>query len=104
MEHRHTPGPWKTIPSPHGRKYLCVQLGADEMYTTLEMLPANARLIAAAPDFLDASEIAIVELEAVEREIGIPSKALPLLRAAIARCQPAHTSDAPVKHDSLCYF
>jgi hypothetical protein len=46
---------------------------------------ANARLIAAAPDFLAAAQIAIKELEAVEREIGGPSKALPLLRTAVER-------------------
>lgn len=32
-----------------------------------------------------AIEVAIVELEAVEREIGIPSKALPLLRAGMGK-------------------
>lgn len=48
----HTPGPWKVIPSPHGSKYLCVQIGADESYTTLEMLPADAWLIAEAPPML----------------------------------------------------
>jgi hypothetical protein len=37
----------------------------------------------------DAIEIAIVELESVEREIGIPSKALPLLRALRAADEPA---------------
>lgn len=50
----HTPGPWKTIKSPHGPKYRCVQFGADEMYTSLEMLPADARLCAAAPELLQA--------------------------------------------------
>lgn len=53
-----TPGPWKVIPSPHGDKYRCVQIGADEMYTTLEMLPADADLIAAAPDLLEACQLA----------------------------------------------
>lgn len=51
---KHTPGPWKTIKSRHGRGYLCVQIGADEMYTTLEMKPADARVMAAAPDMLAA--------------------------------------------------
>lgn len=52
----HTPGPWKVIPPGHGHhtEYLCVQYGADEMYTSLEMLPADARLCAAAPDLLEA--------------------------------------------------
>ena len=53
-EQMHTPGPWKVIPPGHGHptEYQCVQFGADEMYTSLEMLPADARLCAAAPDLL----------------------------------------------------
>ena len=51
-----TPGPWKVIASPHGRGYRCVQIGTDESYTTLEMLPGDARLIAAAPELFDALE------------------------------------------------
>lgn len=46
---------------------------------------ANARLISAAPDAFTAAEIAIIELQAVEREIGVVSKALPLLRAFVAK-------------------
>jgi hypothetical protein len=53
---QHTPGPWKVRKSPHGRRYLCVQIGKDEAYTTLELEPADARLIAAAPDLLAALE------------------------------------------------
>lgn len=51
-------------------------------------LESNCNLIEAAPDAIAAAEIAIVELEAVEREIGVPSKALPLLRAFVAKAQP----------------
>ncbi len=54
-----TAGPWKTIPSPHGRKYRCVQFGASDMYTSLEMLPADARLVAAAPELLDALKLIV---------------------------------------------
>lgn len=54
----HTPGPWKVIPPAHGHEteYLCVSLDAEDNYTTLEMLPDDARLIAAAPDLLTAAE------------------------------------------------
>lgn len=43
-----TPGRWKTIKPGHGQptKYLCVQLGKDDCYTTLEMEPDDARFIA----------------------------------------------------------
>jgi hypothetical protein len=53
---QHTPGPWKVIPPGHGHatEYLCVQFGADETYTSLELKPADARLCAAAPELLAA--------------------------------------------------
>lgn len=50
----HTPAPWKVVESPNGKRYRCVQIGADDRYTTLEVLPADARLMAAAPDLLAA--------------------------------------------------
>jgi hypothetical protein len=55
-ETKHTPGPWKVVPPAHGHptEYLCVELDAEQMYGTVEMLPADARLIAAAPDLLEA--------------------------------------------------
>jgi len=51
---------------------------------------ANAKLIEAAPDLYEAATLAVTELETLEREMqGIApeavSKALPLLRAAIAK-------------------
>lgn len=49
----HTPGPWKVIPPGHGHKTEW-QYGADESYTSLETRPADAHLIAAAPELLDA--------------------------------------------------
>ena len=62
----HTAGPWKTIRPGHGapgsRKFSCVQIGADEAYTTLEMLPDDARLIAAAPELLDACKATLHRL------------------------------------------
>lgn len=77
----HTAGPWKVIPSPHGPKYACVQIGKDDMYTTLEMLPADAKLIAAAPDMAaalqgiidaygDADDMSIVRCKAALKKSG----------------------------------
>lgn len=45
----HTPEPWKTVPPGHGlpTEYLCVQIGEDESYSTLELLPADAERIVA---------------------------------------------------------
>lgn len=62
----------------------------------------------------NAIEIAIIELEAVEREIGVPSKALPLLRAlpngaamielqaAITRLSTAMRNPVVQWNDSTC--
>lgn len=51
-----TPGPWKAVPPAHGNptEYLCVQIGEDENYSTLELKPADAKLIAASPEMYDA--------------------------------------------------
>lgn len=60
-----TPGPWKVVKPAHGHKteYLCVQIGEDESYTTLELLPADAILIAQAPKFLGACHLAFSLLD-----------------------------------------
>lgn len=79
-----TESPWKVIKPGHGNpsEYLCVQLGSDDMYTTLEMLPQDARFMAHSrqdvPDLLAeveslqsqlaAERARVVELEA-EREL-----------------------------------
>jgi len=38
----------------HCKQYRYVQIGKDENYTTLELLPDDARLISAAPDLYEA--------------------------------------------------
>jgi hypothetical protein len=52
------------ILSPHGPQYKCVQYGKDDAYTSLEMLPADARLTAAAPDLLAAAQTVLAGLDA----------------------------------------
>jgi hypothetical protein len=56
----HTPGPWKVVTPGHGHptEYLCVELDEKDLYATLEMKPADAHLISAAPDMLEALEAA----------------------------------------------
>ncbi len=68
MSEQHTPGPWHAKPSMHGKKYKYVQIGKDESYTTLEVLPADARLIAAAPDLLEAlrAVVSVADRKTVE--------------------------------------
>lgn len=79
MSAEHTPGPWKVIPSPHGPRYACVQIGENPDYTTLELEPTDARLIAAAPDMLAA-------LQAIREAI----EELAMVRQAIAKANAAH--------------
>jgi len=50
-----TPGPWKSCKSHYGKGYRYVQLG-EEDYTTTEMLPDDAYLVAAAPELYEALE------------------------------------------------
>lgn len=51
-----TAGPWYVVPPGHGfeTEYLCVQIGEDDAYTTLELLPQDAQAIALLPDLVDA--------------------------------------------------
>lgn len=87
----HTPGPWKTIKPGHGLKteYLSVQVGSNEMYSTLEMLPADARLVAAAPDLLEAAKVALLWLASSVPNGVIPGpKPLQLLALAIEKAEP----------------
>lgn len=67
-----TPGPWKTIKPGHGHEteYLSVQIGKDETYTTLEMLPADARLVSAAPDLLAACEECLRTVDECYKKTG----------------------------------
>lgn len=43
-----TAGKWTSHESHHGNQYRYVQIGGDEMYTTLEMEPQDANFIATA--------------------------------------------------------
>jgi hypothetical protein len=67
-----TPGPWKVRKSPHGPRYLCVQIGKDEAYTTLELEPADARLMAAAPKLLEALRDTSAKLSACRLVVNDP--------------------------------
>lgn len=86
---KHTPGPWRELPDLNG----WIRIGHPHCSVATVFNPlvgeqlANANLIAAAPDAYAAAKIAIVELDAVERKIGVPSKALPMLRAFIAKAE-----------------
>jgi hypothetical protein len=81
-----TPGPWKARKSPHGPRYLCVQIGKDEAYTTLELEPADARLMAAAPEMLAALRAVLnSDMAMREEDEGRVSEVLNEVRKAIAK-------------------
>jgi len=62
-ETKFTPGPWKSCKSHYGKGYRYVQLG-EEDYTTTEMLPADAYLVAAAPDMYSILHQVATDIEA----------------------------------------
>ena len=81
---RHTPGPWKAVlafgykvTGPDGRVIAKLPTYAPLTWEN----PANAHLIASAPDLLAACQAA---LAALEDQPNIPSETLACLRAAIA--------------------
>lgn len=89
---KHTPGPWKLLDAPHkGLGIVAPQANHATIVSDGLGLP-DARLIAAAPELLDACKAALsaidvtVESESpdaeVERAFG---RAIELLKAAIAK-------------------
>lgn len=88
METKHMPGPWEWVK----RKYYSDLVGANgvivisdgsaggEYRPDLDVTGPDARLIAAAPDLLEAIEVALIYLED-----GAPKTAADRLRAAIAK-------------------
>ena len=76
---QHTPGPWKVVPYEKDSAWECIEArGAHLACVSKAENPANARLIAAAPELLAALE----QMAAECRKKG-PFKSLPNARAAI---------------------
>lgn len=87
MSAQHTPGPWVARPDPHGSKDdACV--GLDDECTPVDYVAVcrrhDARLIAAAPDGLDAAQEALIALEAAPDSVTVQI-ARQKLRAFIAK-------------------
>ena len=93
----HTPGPWKWINSyeallgPNGEFILEEEIGYDREGATPEGIsvsPADAHLIAAAPELLEACKVAIETFDDDAPGAGDTEKgALRRLRAAVARAE-----------------
>lgn len=87
MKPKHTPGPWGVVTP---IKPLCFQITADEGSFTVATLEGvqtvdkiNARLIAAAPEMLEAIYLA----RAVVARVGDGGAALRAIDAAIAKAE-----------------
>lgn len=102
----HTPGPWEGDPKGDGLGVRVWDKAGQNMIAALDedaadsacfvpdiqIREANARLIAAAPEMLDALKAAEKDLATFEAEVTsiLPmakSPALPLIRAAIAKAE-----------------
>ena len=86
----HTPGPW--VYERRGDKFVVGKRGEGAFIRIDEFSPeideADARLIAAAPDLLEALERAVAEFEQwMPRSLGYEFTHLPKMRAAIAKAR-----------------
>ena len=90
----HTPGPWTTERAEESDRYALegpeYSVARVEMFGRMQEWPANARLIAAAPDLLDALKAAVLRVTLANAEgEGDPilSAWLPDALAAIAKAE-----------------
>ena len=88
----HTPGPWTILPNtPHFVRAMHPAEGMQPVATVYHFdgeLAANARLIAAAPELLEALEAVLPDLEHYVATHGPgPDKRLAAARAAIAKAR-----------------
>lgn len=90
---QHTPAPWTIEPAQDRRVYLINHRRAavGEIVYTDTRNPADASLIAAAPDLLDALYVALPFVEDCEADpvyrAGAVAKALKQIRAAIDKAE-----------------
>ena len=91
---KHTPGPWRWVSGTElrGRRQSVVLEALPRGVARLDMTPANARLIAAAPELLDALELNLVEQGRAGAEFGLgDTPGMIAARAAIAKAQGGKT-------------
>lgn len=79
----HTPGPWEFDPIDR----VVVKGGAEIAYMARPANGADVRLIAAAPELLEALEFALAALEDVFGKDKIDVGAINVARAAIAKAR-----------------
>ena len=88
-ESKHTQGPWETKQSTfvHSKRGEFVADCSYPAASDQSEFSANARLIAAAPELLEALEEAIIEFEGLPHSLGYESTHLYKWRAAIAKAR-----------------
>lgn len=92
MSVQHTPGPWKAYPIEmnHGLPYTPVAANTllakvySEAFGDYEQSEANARLVAAAPDLLEALKLADAMLSGANMNANVVEQKV---RAAIAKAK-----------------
>lgn len=85
---KHTPGPWKI--SRKGRIIYNIGPCTCDDYageSWLVVPEADANLISAAPELLEALELAVSEYEKLPHSLGYDFTHLPAMRAAIAKAK-----------------
>jgi len=87
---KHTPGPWSTAARKKGgqKTVICADTGGRYMYLVGEVSnETDARLIAAAPDMLEACRRALSYIERDEAAHGREFGEGNIIRAAIAKAE-----------------
>jgi hypothetical protein len=88
----HTPGPWHIgVRTAHSKRDIYGEQGelvalADAVFTDLATAQVNARLIAAAPELLEALKIALAAMVTMHGENTDPGQ-MAIMRHAIAKAE-----------------
>jgi hypothetical protein len=89
MDAKHTPGPWVPVELKIGRKSFWIAISAEGKLRETE---GNARLIAAAPDLLEALQACADALRLIRFDSDrdpMFAEAVKLTRAAISKALPS---------------
>jgi len=86
MKHKRTPGPWETRDDYSIVAPTYITIAYVALHGNTEMERANARLIAASPDLLDALKLVVLDLDlAMSYDEAAELNSLRIARAAIAK-------------------
>ena len=90
---KHTPGPWQTVVEGHrlsvwaeGYGFIHTHESPQVNVKALEIADANARLIAAAPELLEALKVIMTEFQFAERD-EVTQKVYAQAELAVAKAE-----------------